>query len=195
MVSNRNFKSWLPICCLAPQHIFQPLHFCRRFSLPLLIIVSSSSRVHWAIENLDPPSLTPGDAVVPLFAVSGDEIISWRGEMLFANLYELKFRIWLWEEYDKFDRIYRVHRFVRFSSNFTKTFQELWKRMCREIVIFEIFVPWCSFTQHDSQIFSYSNFRCWWSCLKVHPSDHEWPPFVVTRGHVCVLLDMVDADI
>ena len=42
----------------------------------------------------DPSSLTPGGAVVPLFAVSGGEMISWRGELLFANLYELKSRIW-----------------------------------------------------------------------------------------------------
>ena len=31
--------------------------------------------------------------------------------------------------------------------------------MCREILIFEIFVPWRPFTQHDSHIFSYSNLR------------------------------------
>ena len=97
IASNRNFKSCLSICCLAPQHIFRLLHFYRGFSLPLatlLIIVSPSSTLHRAIENLDPSSLTPGGAVVPLLAVGGDEIISWRGEMLFANLYELKSRIW-----------------------------------------------------------------------------------------------------
>ena len=32
--------------------------------------------------------------VVPLFAVSGGEMISWRAEILFTNLYELKSRIW-----------------------------------------------------------------------------------------------------
>ena len=93
IASNRNFKSCLSICCLAPQHIFRLLHFYRGFSLPLatlLIIVSPSSTLHRAIENLDPSSLTPGGAVVPLFAVSGGEMISWRGEILFANLYELK---------------------------------------------------------------------------------------------------------
>ena len=97
IASNRNFKSCLSICCLAPQHIFRLLHFYRGFSLPLatlLIIVSPSSTLHRAIENLDPSSLTPGGAVVPLFAVSGGEMISWRGEILFANLYELKSRIW-----------------------------------------------------------------------------------------------------
>ena len=97
IASNRNFKSCLSICCLAPQHIFRLLHFYHGFSLPLatlLIIVSPSSTLHRAIENLDPSSLTPGGAVVPLLAVRGDEIISWRGETLFANLYELKSRIW-----------------------------------------------------------------------------------------------------
>ena len=51
--------------------------------------------------------------------------------------------------------------------------------MCREIVIFEIFIAWRPFTQHASHIFSYSNCRCRWSCLKVHP---EWPR-VSTREH------------
>ena len=96
IASSRNFKSCLSICCLAPQHT-RLLHFYRGFSLPLatlLIIVSPSSTLHRAIENLDPSSLTPGGAVVPLLAVWGDEIISWRGETLFANLYKLKSRIW-----------------------------------------------------------------------------------------------------
>ena len=71
----------------------------RVFPLPLatlLVIVTSSSTLHWAIEikkksvwngllfpgNLDPSSLTPGGSIVLLsywFAVSGGEIISWRG--------------------------------------------------------------------------------------------------------------------
>ena len=96
IASNRNFKSCLSICCLAPQHIFRFLHVCRGLSFALatlLLIVSPSSTLHRAIENLDPSSLTPGGAVVPLFAVSGGEMISWRGELLFANLYELKSRI------------------------------------------------------------------------------------------------------
>ena len=32
--------------------------------------------------------------------------------------------------------------------------------MCREILIFVIFVPWPPFTQHALHIFSNSNFRC-----------------------------------
>ena len=71
----------------------------RVFPLPLatlLVIVTSSSTLHWAIEikkksvwngllfpgNLDPSSLTPGGPIVLLsywFAVSEGEIISWRG--------------------------------------------------------------------------------------------------------------------
>ena len=49
-----NFESCRSICCLAPQHIFRFFHFCREFfPLPLatlLIIVSSSSTLHWTIE-------------------------------------------------------------------------------------------------------------------------------------------------
>ena len=55
IASNRNFKSCLSICCLAPRHIFRLLHFYRGFSSPLatlLIIVSPSSTLHRAIENL-----------------------------------------------------------------------------------------------------------------------------------------------
>ena len=60
---------------------------------------------------------------VPLsycFEVSGGEIISSRE--LFANLYELKSRIGFWEEYSHFERIYKVCRLDRSSSNFAKKF-------------------------------------------------------------------------
>ena len=33
-------------------------------------------------------------------------------------------------------------------------------KVCQEILIFHIFVPWCPFTQHALHVFSYSNFRC-----------------------------------
>ena len=55
IASNRNFKSCLSICCLAPQHIFRFLHVCRGLSFALatlLLIVSPSSTLHRAIENL-----------------------------------------------------------------------------------------------------------------------------------------------
>ena len=43
-------------------------------------------------------------------------------------------------------------------------------KVCREILIFEIFVPWGPFAQHDLHIFSYSNFR--WRYLH-NQSDHR----------------------
>ena len=110
----------------------------RVFSLPLvtlLIIVSSSSTLHGAIEikkkrvrkgflfsgNLDPSSLTLGGPVVLL--VCGfrrwDNLLTWRE--LFANLYELKSRVWFWVKYSHFECIYKVYRLDRFSSNFAKT--------------------------------------------------------------------------
>ena len=55
----------------------------------------------------------------------GGEIISWLGASclrIFTD--ELKSRVWFWDEYIRFERIYRVYRFDRFSSNFAKTFQE-----------------------------------------------------------------------
>ena len=41
---------------------------------------------------------------------------------LFGNLYELKSRIRLREDYNDAELIYRMRRFDRFSSNFAKTF-------------------------------------------------------------------------
>ena len=75
--------------------------------------------------NLDPSSLTPGGPVVLLvwgFKRRRDNLLAWRE--LFANLYELKSCIRFWEEYNHFERIYRVFRFDRFLSNFAKTFRE-----------------------------------------------------------------------
>ena len=132
IASNRNSESCRSIRCLAPQHIFRFFHFCHGFPLPLatwLIFVSSSSTLHWAIEfkkrsvcngllfpgNLDLSSLTPAGPVVPL--VCGlRRLLAWRE--LFANLCELKSHIWFWKDYNPFERIYRVNRFDRFSSNF-----------------------------------------------------------------------------
>ena len=108
-------------------------------------------------ENLDPSSLSPGRPVVLL--VCGfrgrDNLLAWR--KLFANFCELRSRIWFWEEYNRFEQIYGVYEFDRFSSKHLRN-NDKWK--CREILIIEIFVPWRPFTQHDSHIFSYSNFKC-----------------------------------
>ena len=54
----------------------------------------------------------------------GLRLISWRGTSCMRTVYELKSRIWFWEEYNHFERIYRVYRFHRFPSNFAKTFKE-----------------------------------------------------------------------
>ena len=75
--------------------------------------------------NLDPSSLTPGGPVVLLvcgFRRRDNNLLAWRE--LFVNLYELKSRIRFWEEYNHFERIYRVYRFDQFSSNFAKTSKE-----------------------------------------------------------------------
>ena len=141
IASNRNFESCMSIRCLAPQPGSRFFHFCRGFPLPLatlLIIVSSSSTLfersrykkrcqQWVTfsGNLDPSSLTPGAPVVLLvwgFKRRRDNLLAWRE--LFANLYELKSCIRFWEEYNHFERIYRVCRFDRFLSNFAKTFCE-----------------------------------------------------------------------
>ena len=50
-----------------------------------------------------------------------DNLLAWGN--LFANPYELKSRIWVWEEYNHFERIYRVI-YDRFLSNFAKTSEE-----------------------------------------------------------------------
>ena len=103
----------------------------------LSIFVLSSSTPHQAIGikatwsqwllfpgSLDPTSLTPGGPVV-LLACSfrtRDNLLAWRD--LFTDVYDLKSRIWFWQEYILFKRIHRVFIFVRFLSNFARSFQE-----------------------------------------------------------------------
>ena len=98
----------------------------------LLIIVSSSLTLHLAIEikkkrvcigflfpgNLGRKSVTLGNPVVLLACGSRrrDNLLAWG--KLFASPYELKSRIWVWEEYNQFERCYRVCRLDRFLSNF-----------------------------------------------------------------------------
>ena len=96
IASNRNFESCLSIRCLAPKHILRFFPFLSRvLRLPLatlLIIVSSSSTLLWAIEvkkrfsngllfprNLD--LLTPGGPIfVPLVCSfrRQDNLLAWR---------------------------------------------------------------------------------------------------------------------
>ena len=101
----------------------------------LLIIVSSSLTRHLAIEikkkrvcigflfpgNLGPKSVTLGNPVVLLACGSRrrDNLLAWG--KLFASPYELKSRIWVREEYNHFERCYRVCRLDRLLSNFAKT--------------------------------------------------------------------------
>ena len=101
---------------LWPQVLSWPL-------VTLLIIASSSSMLLWAIGikktflqwvtfpgNLDSSSLTPEGLVVPLVCSfrRQDNLLAWHE--LFANLYELKSRIWFWKEYNYLEQIYRVYR-------------------------------------------------------------------------------------
>ena len=112
----------------------------RVFSLPLatlLINFSSSLTLHLAIEikkrvcngflfpgNLGAQSVTLRSPVVLLVCGSRgrDNLLAWG--KLFANPYELKSHTRVWEEYNHFERFYRVCRLDRFFSNFAKTSQE-----------------------------------------------------------------------
>ena len=111
----------------------------RRKKVPFIYVLSSPTP-HWAIEmkkqnkththkknrvcnrllvpaagNLGSLSLTPEGPVLPF--VCGfrrrDNLLAWRE--LFVNLYELKYLVWSWVEYNHFKWIYRVYRFLRYS--------------------------------------------------------------------------------
>ena len=116
IASNRNFESCLSILCLAPQHIFRFFQFgagisfaSGNFALYCVVLLNAplsdrdQKKKKMCLQytllfpgNLDPSSLTPGDPIVLL--VCGfrrrDILLAWRE--LFANLYELKSRIWFW---------------------------------------------------------------------------------------------------
>ena len=135
VASNRNFESFLPIRCVAPQRILQffaagfafafAFGNSARYCVVLLNAPLSDREKKKAVcngfvfpGNLDPLSLTPGSPIVLLVCEfrRRDNLLAWRE--LFANLYELESRIGFWKEYNHFERIYWVHRFDRFSSNF-----------------------------------------------------------------------------
>ena len=146
--TNRNFESCLSIRCLAPVFLFFPRVFSFAFgnfahydcvvllSTPLSYRDKQKKRVCIGLflpRNLDPSSLTLGVPVVPSVCSfrRRDNLLAWR--VFFANLHELKSRIWLWEEYNNFERIERLYRFNQFSSKFAKIFQEEWQmKVCRE---------------------------------------------------------------
>ena len=140
--SNLNFESFMSILCLAPQHILQFFHFCRGFFLCLWQLCSSIFRPlsrstqrsrlkkkrvcngFLVPGNLGAQSVTLGGPVVLLVCGSRrrDNLLAWG--KLFANPYELKSHTRVWEEYNHFERIYRVCRLNRFLTNFAKTSQE-----------------------------------------------------------------------
>ena len=68
-----------------------------------------------AAGNLGSSSLTPEGPVLPFICGfrRRDNLLAWRE--LFVNLYELKYLVWSWVEYNHFKWIYRVYRFLRFS--------------------------------------------------------------------------------
>ena len=109
--------------------------------------------------NLDLSLLTPEGPVVPL--VCGfrrrDNLLAWCE--MFANLNELNSRIWYWEEYNHSEEFIGYLDLTDFRQISPKLSRNNEKKF-REIVIFEIFVPWRPFMQHALHIFSYSNFRC-----------------------------------
>ena len=74
--------------------------------------------------NLGAQSVTLEGPVVLLVCGSRrrDNLLAWG--KLFAKPYELKSHTRVWEEYNHFERFYRVCRLDRFLSNFAKTSQE-----------------------------------------------------------------------
>ena len=112
----------------------------RRKKVPFIDVLSSPTP-HWAIEmkkqskthththknrvcnrllvpaagNLGSSSLTSEGPVLPFICGfrRRDNLLAWRE--LFVNLYELKYLVWSWVEYNHFKWIYRVYRFLRFS--------------------------------------------------------------------------------
>ena len=87
--------------------------------------------------------------------LSSHWLVSWCGARCqFTSHCELKSSIWFWEEYIHFEWIYKVFRFDPFSSNFGIMLQGCWQiKVCWEILMFEIFVPWHPFIQHASRLF------------------------------------------
>ena len=140
MASNHNFQSCLSIHHLAPRHIFQFSIFAAGFSFTfgnfanycvILLNVPLNDRNkkkrtclrfpgnHWRLE-------------VPLshwFTVSGGNIIfAWHE--LFATFFKLKSCIWFWEEYNHFERIYRIKKFDRFCQISVKHSRNNDKQKC-----------------------------------------------------------------
>ena len=135
--SNRNFESCMSIHCLASRHIFRFFHFCRGFFLCFWQLCSflcrppqhSLKRSRQKLIDMSAMDYfsreililrnwrQEGPVVLLVYAFrKQDNLLAWR--WLFANLNELNSRIWFWEEYNHYERIYRVFRSDRSSSKF-----------------------------------------------------------------------------
>ena len=135
LASDRNFESCMSIRCLPPQHILQFFHFCRgcflcigNFSHHCVVLLNAPLN-DWdkKKKNLSAMGFFSRKILVPLVKLGGPVVLlvcgSRRRDLLawgklFANPYELKSRIWVWEGYNHFERFYRVCRLDRFLSNF-----------------------------------------------------------------------------
>ena len=166
IASNRNFESCMSIRCLAPQHIAAGssfafgnfTHYCVvLLNAPLSDLggkkrhVSAMGYFSWEISIHRWPQGVP----LPYWFAGfrrRDNLLAWHE--LFANLYELTSRIlvlvgiqplwanmkgiWIWPIFVKFRKNIRgIMTNKSVSENF-----DIWN------------------TQHDSHIFSYTNFRC-----------------------------------
>ena len=162
----------MSIRCLAPQHLFRFFHLCRGFFFCLWQLYSllcrppqrSTERSRWEKRHVSAMgyfsreiSIHRWPQGVPLpYWFAGfrgrDNLLAWHE--LFANLYELTSRIlvlggiqplwanmkgiWIWPIFVKFRQNIRgIMTNKSISENF-----DIWN------------------TQHDSHIFSYTNFRC-----------------------------------
>ena len=98
--------------------------------------------------------------VVPLVCgfIRRDNLLSWLE--LFTNVYELKSRIWFWEEYIHFERIYRegMRIFVKFRQNIPGIMRN--QSVSGNLDIQHIFPVASIYATRLPYFFSYSNFRC-----------------------------------
>ena len=165
IASNNNFEGCLSICCLASQQI---LYFFFIFAPGFSFAFGNFAR--YCVILLSAP-LSGGEKKMSAMGyflweilihchwcqevLSSHWLVSWCGARCqFTNHCELKSSIWFWEEYIHFEWIYKVFRFDPFSSNFGITLQGCWQtKVCWEILMFEIFVPWHPFIQHASRLF------------------------------------------
>ena len=124
-----------PLSTFSGFFIFAAVSFFAFGFLPIFVL--SSSTLHWAIELkvtwlqwVTFPGKSWSNVIdawrsrcpIGLQFQARDNLLAWRD--LFTNVYDLKSRIWFWQEYIHFKRIHRVFKFVQFLSNFARSFQE-----------------------------------------------------------------------